>query len=114
MTNLLIPTNTNMTNRRILVIIPGKGMTLFDVLTGDQELEVRMATYGPEIDQSQRAKSVSHIINICIKITTIYLFDLKMLLAVLENVLYLNLITYCNMLNVGVALFQTLVFFRQI
>ena len=34
----------------------------FDVLTGDQELEVRTATYGPEITQSQHAKSVSHII----------------------------------------------------
>ena len=27
-------------------------------------LEVRTATYGPGIDQSQHAKSVSHIINI--------------------------------------------------
>ena len=34
---------------------------LFDVLTDDQELEVRTATYGPEIDQSQHRKSVSHI-----------------------------------------------------
>ena len=32
-------------------------MNSFDVLT-----EVRTATYGPEIDQSHRAKSVSHII----------------------------------------------------
>ena len=30
---------------------------------GDGELEVRTATYGPGIDQSQHAKSVSHIIN---------------------------------------------------
>ena len=29
-------------------------------------LEVRTATYGPGIDQSQHAKSVSHIINIAI------------------------------------------------
>ena len=36
-------------------------MKSFDVLTIDQELEVGMATYGPEIDQSQHAKSVSHI-----------------------------------------------------
>ena len=28
----------------------------------DRELEVRTATYGPGIDQSQHAKSVSHII----------------------------------------------------
>ena len=28
-----------------------------------RELEVRTATYGPGIDQSQQAKSVSHIIN---------------------------------------------------
>ena len=35
----------------------------FDVLTGDQELEVRTGTYGPEIDQSQQAKLVRHIIN---------------------------------------------------
>ena len=41
----------------------GKRMKSFDVLTGDQELEVRMATYGPEINQSQHAKSVSHIYN---------------------------------------------------
>ena len=33
-----------------------------DLSAGDQELEVRKATYGPEIDQSQHAKSVSHII----------------------------------------------------
>ena len=31
-----------------------------------RELEVRTATYGPGIDQSQHAKSVSHIINIYI------------------------------------------------
>ena len=31
----------------------------------DRELEVRTATYGPGIDQSQHAKSVSHII-ICL------------------------------------------------
>ena len=30
---------------------------------GDRELEVRTATYGPGIDQSQHVKSVSHIIN---------------------------------------------------
>ena len=39
----------------------GKGTKSFDILTGDQELEdleVRTATYGPEVDQSQRAKSV--------------------------------------------------------
>ena len=35
----------------------GKGTKSFDILTGDQELEVCMATYGPEIDQSQHAKS---------------------------------------------------------
>ena len=27
-------------------------MESFDILTGDQELEVHMGTYGPEIDQS--------------------------------------------------------------
>ena len=31
-------------------------------MTGYQKLEVRTATYGPEIDQSQHAKSVSNII----------------------------------------------------
>ena len=42
----------------------GKGTKSFDVLTGDQELEVRTATcYGPEIDQSQQAKSDGHVIN---------------------------------------------------
>ena len=35
-------------------------MNSFAVLTSDQELEVRTATYGPEIDQSLHAKSVSH------------------------------------------------------
>ena len=35
---------------------------LFQFWKGDQELEVRAATYGPDIDQSQHAKSVSHII----------------------------------------------------
>ena len=32
------------------------------VLKGDRELEVHTVTYGPGIDQSQHAKSVSHII----------------------------------------------------
>ena len=31
-------------------------------IKGDRELEVRTATYGPGIDQSQHAKPVSHII----------------------------------------------------
>ena len=35
---------------------------LFRFRNGDRELEVRTATYGPGIDQSQHAKSVSHII----------------------------------------------------
>ena len=35
---------------------------LFRFWKGDRELEVHMATYGPGIDQSQHAKSVSHII----------------------------------------------------
>ena len=34
----------------------------FDVLTSDRDPEVRTAAYGPEIDQSQHAKLVSHII----------------------------------------------------
>ena len=36
---------------------------LFRFWNGDRELEVRTATYGLGIDQSQHAKSVSHIIN---------------------------------------------------
>ena len=35
---------------------------------GDQELEVRSATYGPVIDQSQHAKSISHVIIACYSI----------------------------------------------
>ena len=35
---------------------------LFRFWKGNRELEVRTATYGPGIDQSQHAKSVSHII----------------------------------------------------
>ena len=35
---------------------------LFRFWKGDRELEVRTATYGPGIDQSQHTKSVSHII----------------------------------------------------
>ena len=30
----------------------GKGTNLFEVLTDDCELEVRTATYGPEVNQS--------------------------------------------------------------
>ena len=41
-------------------------MISFDVLTSDRELKVRTTTYGPEIDQSQRRKSDSHIRNISI------------------------------------------------
>ena len=40
----------------------GKGTKSFGVLTGEQELEVRTPTYGPEIGQSHHAKSVSYII----------------------------------------------------
>ena len=39
---------------------------LFRFWNGDRELEVHTATYGPGIDQSQHAKSVSHIINLFI------------------------------------------------
>ena len=39
---------------------------LFRFWKGDWELEVRTATYGPGIDQSQYAKSVSHIIELVI------------------------------------------------
>ena len=49
-----------------LLVTPGKEQNSFDVFTSDQELEVCTATYGPEIDQSQCMKSVSHIINIYI------------------------------------------------
>ena len=44
----------------------GKRTKSFDILTSDQELEVRTATYGPEIDQSQCAKSVGHVLMCCI------------------------------------------------
>ena len=37
-------------------------LLIIPVLNGDRELEVHTATYGPGIDQSQHAKSVSHII----------------------------------------------------
>ena len=37
-------------------------LLIIPVLKGDRELEVRTATYGSEIDQSQLAKSVSHTI----------------------------------------------------
>ena len=40
----------------------GKEKKSFDVLTGDQVLDVRTATYRPEIDQSEHPKSVSHIV----------------------------------------------------
>ena len=46
---------------------------------GDRELEVRTATYGPGIDQSQHAKSVSHIMiyNISKVTTYLHLFCFK-------------------------------------
>ena len=44
---------------------------LFRFWKGDRELAVRTATYGPRIDQSQHAKSVSHIIN---KIISCHIF----------------------------------------
>ena len=43
---------------------------LFRFWKGDGELEVRTATYGPEIDQSQHVKSVSHIILMHIKLNS--------------------------------------------
>ena len=45
---------------KMFIIYSEKGTKSFDVLTGDQELEVCTATYRPNIDQSQQ--SVSHII----------------------------------------------------
>ena len=45
----------------------GKRTKSFYVVTCDQEPEVRTATYGPEIDQSQHAKSVSHTIKASIE-----------------------------------------------
>ena len=36
----------------------GKGRNSVDALTGDQELEVRTATYGQEIDQLQHAVKI--------------------------------------------------------
>ena len=41
---------------------------LFRFWKGDREPEVRTATYGPGIDQSQHAKSVSHIIKFHIEL----------------------------------------------
>ena len=41
-------------------------LLIIRILKGDPELEVRTATYGPGIDQSQHAKSVSHIITFII------------------------------------------------
>ena len=41
-------------------------LLIIAVLKGDRELEVRTATYGPGIDQSQHAKAVSHIIKLII------------------------------------------------
>ena len=43
-----------------LLFFCSEGTNWFDVLT---ELEVRIAIYGPEIDQSQHAKLVSYINN---------------------------------------------------
>ena len=37
-------------------------LLIIPVLKSDRELEVRTATYGSGTDQSQHAKSVSHII----------------------------------------------------
>ena len=46
----------------VLLIITGKEQKkLTCSVAGYGELEVRMATYGPGIDQSQDVKSVSHI-----------------------------------------------------
>ena len=47
-----------MFNTMALLIIPGKEQNNFDVLTGDQGLEVHTATYRPKIDQLLHAKSV--------------------------------------------------------
>ena len=44
---------------------------IIPVLKRDRELEVRTATYGAGIDQSQHAKSVSHIIKIDINTDTV-------------------------------------------
>ena len=57
--SITCPTNwANEANKMFIIWL----CRLFRFWKGDRELEVRTATYGPGIDQSQRAKSVSHII----------------------------------------------------
>ena len=56
-----------------------------------------MATYRPGIDQSQHAKSVSHIINVIIVIIvallSVYIADTLMLLPLLSQCYYQSTVT---------------------
>ena len=58
-----------------------KGTKSFNILTGDQQLhlEVCTASYGPEVDQSQHMKSVSHNYN------KAYLYSTSTLLSCRER-----------------------------
>ena len=57
---------------------------LFRFSKGDRELEVRTATYGPVIDQSQYAKSVSHVIKYATAVNAVFIAAIKNLLLVIQ------------------------------
>ena len=73
-----------------------------------RELEVRMATYGPGIDQSQHAKSVSHIIIYFINFvpelylflyflcTVLFILLIFTFFVLISNSLLLILCTFCT------------------
>ena len=68
---------------------------LFRFWKGDRELEVRTATYGPGIDQSQHAKSVSHIINIYVYVYVyVYICMFKFLSVCLSVCVSLSVCLY--------------------
>ena len=52
----------NLPNEPVFVNCFRNATKSFDILMGDQQLEIHIASYGPEIDQLQHVKSVSHII----------------------------------------------------
>ena len=67
---------------------------LFKFWKDDGELEVRTATYGPVIDQSQHAKSVSHIIKQIMSTIAIELKTRKRFILVVWLILHWMITTY--------------------
>ena len=76
---------------------------LFRFWKGNRELEVRMATYGPGIDQSQHTKSVSHIINL---LTYWYMNCINQLMFYLTVYYFINKVAFLKLHHSAIQVYE--------